>query len=585
MNTYEKQGYPRGSRVTAPHHTPRSLALVSAALRRPPNPIAKADGSATRGFSLPPHFRSRILRMAATAVPINALPSIDPATGDVLAHVATTPPSQIQQLLARARAAQTKWSATPLGGRCALLAKLRAQIFASREVLVDVVVLESGKPRVEALFADVFVSLDTAVYYANNAPTLLRDERVSHHALAAKTKSGKIVYEPLGVLAIISSWNYPLAIPLSQIIPAVAAGNAVICKTSDFTPQCGALIQKLFDDTDFPEGLVTIVQGAADVAQTLVAARPDKVFFTGSVATGKRVAEACARDLIPSVLELGGKDAMLVLADANLEVAASAAVWGSFTNCGQVCLSVERLFVESAVAEKFLALLVRKTQKLHVGPGGDPATDIGPLIRPQQVQRIQALLDDAVRLGAKILCGGHALPELGPNFFAPTVISGVNQSMRLFQEETFGPILAIQIVANEEEAITFSNDSEFALSASVFTGTNARGDAIARRLRAGGVMINDAISYFGIAEAPHGGCRHSGWGRTHGKAGLMEMVLPKYIATDHLPYREKPWWFRYGGPLEKSANAFLNFEFGTISNKISSARQAVKTMFRDHGLR
>jgi acyl-CoA reductase-like NAD-dependent aldehyde dehydrogenase len=523
--------------------------------------------------------------MAATAVPINALPSINPATGEVLACVATTPLSQIASLDARARTAQTKWAATPINERCALLVKLREQILASRNSLADAVVLESGKPRVEALFADVFVSLDTAAYYAKQAPALLRDERVPHHSLAAKTKSGKIVHEPLGVIAIISSWNYPLAIPLGQIIPAVTAGNAVICKTSDLTPQCGTLIQKLFDEAKFPEGLVTIVQGAADVAQALIAGRPDKVFFTGSVATGKRVAEACAKELIPSVLELGGKDAMLVLADAHLEIAASAAVWGGFTNCGQVCLSVERLFVEASVAEKFLELCVQQTLKLRIGPGNDPATDVGPLIRPQQVQRMQALIDDAVDLGAKILCGGKPRADLGPNFFEPTVISGVTQAMKLFQEETFGPILATQIVQNEEEAVARCNDSDFALSASVFTGNFARGQAIARRLKAGAVMINDALSYFGISEAPHGGCKHSGWGRTHGKAGLSEMVQPKYIAIDHLPNREKPWWFRYGGRLEKSANAFLNFEFGTISTKISNARQAMKTMFRDHGLR
>ena len=523
--------------------------------------------------------------MAATAVPINALPSINPATGELSAHIATTTPAQIAPLVARARAAQAKWTATPIAQRWALLATLRERLLASRGILADAVVLESGKPRVEALFADVFVSIDTAAYYAKHTAKLLRDERVPHHSLAAKTKSGKIVYDPLGVVAIISSWNYPLAIPLSQIIPAIAAGNAVICKSSEVTPQCGALMQKLFDEGKVPEGLVTIVQGGADVAQALIAARPDKVFFTGSVATGKRVAEACAKDLIPSVLELGGKDAMLVLADANLEVAASAAVWGSFTNCGQVCLSVERLFVESAIAEKFLALVVQKTQKLRVGPGSDPATDIGPLIRPQQVQRMQALIDDAVNLGAKTLCGGSARRDLGPNFFAPTVISGVNQSMKLFQEETFGPILAIQIVKNEEEAIARCNDSEFALSASIFTSSSARGETIARRLKAGAVMVNDAISYFGIAEAPHGGCGVSGWGRTHGKAGLMEMVQPKYIAIDHLPNREKPWWFRYGGALEKSATAFLDFEFGAISTKIRNARQAMKTMFRDHGLR
>jgi succinate-semialdehyde dehydrogenase/glutarate-semialdehyde dehydrogenase len=511
---------------------------------------------------------------------------MDPATGEVLAQVAATATSDIPQILARARKAQEEWAQRSPGERCGLLKKLREQMLLAREALADAVVGESGKPRVEALFADIFVSLDTAAYYAKEAPKLLRDERVRHHSLAAKTKSGRIVHEPLGVVALISSWNYPLAIPLSQAIPAIAAGNAVVCKSSDVTPRCGELMQKLCKDAGFPEGLVTVVQGGADVAQALIAARPDKVFFTGSVATGKRVAEACAKDLIPSVLELGGKDAMLVLADAHLENAANAAVWGGFTNCGQVCLSVERLFVEAGVAEEFLKLCVEKTKRLRVGPGKDPGTDVGPLIRPQQVRRMEELVKDAVALGAKVLCGGVALPDVGPSFFAPTIISGVHASMKLFQEETFGPILAVQVVENEEEAIAHCNASEFALAASVFTSNAARGQAIARRLKSGAVMVNDTISYFGIAEAPHGGTKLSGWGRTHGKAGWREMVQPKYIATEHLPAMEKPWWFRYGGGVETSANAFLKFEFGaTLGAKLRNARQAMKTVFRDHGLR
>ena len=391
---------------------------------------------------------------------------------------------------------------------------------ASRDALADTVVAESGKPRVEALFADLFVSLDTAEYFAKNGPSLLWPENVSHHSTAAKLKSGQLIYEPMGVIGIISSWNYPLAIPMSQIIPAVAAGNAVICKTSDFTPHCGALIEKLFTDSGFPKHLVTVIQGGGDVGQALIDAAPDKILFTGSVATGRRVAEACAKKLIPSVLELGGKDAMIVLADANLDVASSAAVWGSYTNCGQVCLSVERLFVEKPAEEKFLSLCVEKTRKLRLGPGSDPATDVGPLIRPQHVQRMAELINDAVARGARLLCGGNPRPALGPNFFEPTVLADVNSSMRLFQEETFGPILAVQSVKDAEAAVSCANDSTFALAASVWTSNPERGRAIAARLRAGAVMVNDAISYFGIAEAPHGGCGSSGWGRTHGKAGL-----------------------------------------------------------------
>jgi acyl-CoA reductase-like NAD-dependent aldehyde dehydrogenase len=523
--------------------------------------------------------------MAATVIPVDTIPSIDPATGKILAQFERTPPAALSRIVSQARVAHRIWRHVPVEKRCAQLRVLRDCMMASRDALADAVVAESGKPRVEALFADLFVALDTAQYFSKSGAKLLRSERVPHHSTAGKAKSGSLIYEPVGVIGIISSWNYPLAIPLSQIIPAVAAGNAVVCKTSDFTPKCGALMEKLFLDAGFPKNLVTVVQGGGEVGQALIDAGPDKIMFTGSVATGRRVAEACAKKLIPSVLELGGKDAMIVLADAHLEVAASAAVWGSYTNCGQVCLSVERLFVEKAVEEKFLALCVGKTKKLRLGPGCDPATDVGPLIRPQHVQRMSGLVDDAVARCARLLCGGKPRADLGPNFFEPTVLAGMNSTMRLFQEETFGPILAVQSVKDSEEAVACANDSTFALAASVWTGDAKRGQAIAARLRAGAVMVNDAISYFGIAEAPHGGFGASGWGRTHGKAGLLEMVQTKYIDVDRLPGREKPWWYRYGAELERAADGFLKFEFGGgFAAKLRNARSALKTMFRDHGL-
>jgi acyl-CoA reductase-like NAD-dependent aldehyde dehydrogenase len=522
--------------------------------------------------------------MAATAIPIDTLPSINPATGEVLGHFERTPASSLPEIVSRARVVQRDWAKLPIRDRCAKLRGLRDQIMASRNELTDAVVRESGKPRVEALFADIFVALDSAEYWSKNAARALRTQRVAHHSTAAKAKRGYLAYDPLGVIAIISSWNYPLAIPLSEIIPAVVAGNAVVCKTSDFTPQCGALIEKLFIDTSFPKDLVKIVQGGGEVGQALIDASADKVIFTGSVATGRRVAEACAKRLIPSVLELGGKDAMIVLADADLEVASSAAVWGSYTNCGQVCLSVERLFVEPPAVERFIALCVEKTKKLRLGSGSDPATDVGPLIRPEHVRRMIDLVDDAVSRGASVVCGGSARPELGPNFFEPTVIVGVDSSMRLFQEETFGPILAIQVVRDTKQAITLANDSPFALAASIWTKDKSRGMALAEELRAGAVMVNDAISYFGIAEAPHGGCGASGWGRTHGQDGLLEMVQMKYIDVDGLPRSEKPWWYRYGSDLERAADAFLQFEFsGGIGAKLRNARRAMKTFFRDHG--
>ena len=527
---------------------------------------------------------ARITGMVATPVTAETIPSIDPATGQVRANFERTPPLAVTLLIAKARAAQANWSQRSIEDRCVLIRMLQKRILEARDILADVAVRESGKPRVEALFADVFVSLDTAAYFAKRGVHALRPEAVPHHSTAARAKSGRIYYEPLGVVGVISSWNYPLAIPCSQIIAAVAAGNAVLCKISEFTPECGVLIGKLFRDAGFPRDLVTILQGGGDVGQALIEAHPDKVFFTGSVFTGRHVAEACARQLIPSVLELGGKDAMLVLRDANLNVASSAAVWGSFTNCGQVCLSVERMFVEAPVAEEFIRRCVEKTQKLRLGPGRDKDTDVGPLIRPQHVQRMSDLIEDAVERGARVACGGSPRPDLGPNFFEPTVLTGVDASMKLFQDETFGPILAIQAVSNAQEAIHAANDSEFALAASVWTSDTARGKSIARQLRAGTVMVNDLLSGFAIAEAPHGGWGLSGWGRTHGRAGLQEMVHVKYVDVDRLPKTEKPWWYRYGAELECAADAFLRFEFsGSVAARVRHARAAMKTFFRDHG--
>jgi acyl-CoA reductase-like NAD-dependent aldehyde dehydrogenase len=523
--------------------------------------------------------------MVAIPVQVETIPSIDPSTGQVLAHFEKTPVLALPQLLAKARAAQVEWASRSIEDRCKQIGVLQAKLLERREKFTDAVVRESGKPRSEAIFADIFVSLDTAAYFAKKGPKLLREEKVSHHNTAAKAKSGSLAYQPVGVVGIISSWNYPLAIPISQIIAAVAAGNAVLCKTSDFTPACGALIEELFHEAGFPPNLVTILQGSGEVGQALIESRPDKVFFTGSVFTGRHVAEACARLLIPSVLELGGKDAMLVLADSDIGVASSAAVWGSFTNCGQVCLSVERLYVEEPISEAFTQRCVEKTQKLRIGPGAESTSDVGPLIRPQHVQRMNDLIGDAVQRGAKLLCGGRARPDIGPSFYEPTILTGVNSSMKLFQDETFGPIMAIQVVKSAEEALSAANATEFSLAASVWTGDAARGKNIARQLRAGTVMVNDVISGFAIAEAPHGGCGLSGWGRTHGKAGLLEMVNVKYIDVDHLRKTSKPWWYRYGNELERAADSFLQFEFsGKLATRMRNARRAMKTMFRGHGL-
>ena len=530
--------------------------------------------------------------MASPAAIASYLESVDPASGEVIARFEATPPVEVPRILEQARAAQQSWKRLRLQERCAFIGKLKDVFYQRRNEIADVVTREVGKPRVESLFSDVLISLDAAAYYADfkRVQKLLKSERVPHHNLAMKAKSGRIQYEPRGVIGIISPWNFPITIPIGQILPALVAGNAVVLKPSELTPWCGALIGEMCGQAGFPTGLVQVIQGRGDLGAALVepggpTAPPDspscdKIIFTGSVATGRRVGEACARRLVPCVLELGGKDAMVVLADAELEIASSGAVWGSFTNCGQACLSVERLYVERSVADRFTELCVAKAKRLRVGPGSDPETEVGPMITRQQVERVERQLEDAVARGARILLGGRRSSR-GGCYFEPTVMTGVNHSMLLMQEETFGPVLAIYPVEDATEAVRLANDSKFGLSASVWTRDSKRGEQIAAQLNAGTVMVNDVISAFGVCEAPHGGRGASGWGHTHSRLGLLEMVQVKYVDVDRLPRVPKSWWYGYNADLGAAAERFLEFLFAPkASEKFRKVRGALGAVFR-----
>jgi acyl-CoA reductase-like NAD-dependent aldehyde dehydrogenase len=499
------------------------------------------------------------------ARPVRAEPyldSLDPVSGEVIGRFELTTPAEVSRVVEHARRAQSDWASVRMPVRAKLLERLAEVFRVRRNEIAEVVTRENGKPLAEALFSDVLVSLDSIRWHARRAGGMLRPERVGHHNPIFKGKRGRLEYEPWGVVAVISPWNYPIAIPVTSVVAAVVAGNAVVLKPSELVPWCGALLGELFDQAGFPVDLVQVIQGGGELGQALIEAGPDKVFFTGSVATGRAVAEDCARRLIPSVLELGGKDAMIVLSDADIDAASSAAVWGSFTNCGQACLSVERIYVEPGALDRFTELCVEKTRKLRVGSGLEPEIEIGPMIRKQQVERVERQLKDAVARGARILTGGRRRPDLGELFFEPTVVTGVDSSMLLMREETFGPVLAIQGVADCEEAVECTNDSVFGLGASVWTRDRKRGEAIARRLRSGSVMINDVLSCYGISEAPHGGRGASGWGRAHSRLGLLEMVQVKYVDSDVFPRGTKPWWFPYNRGLLDMADGVFEALFG-----------------------
>jgi len=499
----------------------------------------------------------------ATDLQIGArkISSVNPATSEVLRELECAGEGEVYSAVARARSAQAGWVEIGVRKRVAVLREFQRRLHEKKSEIAKAITREAGKPVAEALTTEVFVVLDAARFLIENAYRLLRDEPLPHGNLATKLKKGRLLREPYGVIGIISPWNYPFSIPATETLAALVAGNAVVLKPSEFTSLVALELKSLLDAAGVPPNIFQVVVGDGATGAALIHSQVDKLVFTGSVATGKRIAAIAAERLLPVVLELGGKDPMLVLDDADVDVASSAAVWGAFVNAGQTCLSVERCYVHRSLYEKFLRACAEKAKKLLVGNGLDPETDVGPMIHQRQLQMVEAQVEDAVARGARVLAGGSRLPELGANFYQPTVLADVTHEMRIMREETFGPVLPVMAFDNEDEAVQLANDSEFGLAASVWTRENARGERLARRIQAGTVMVNDVVSCFGISEAPHGGVKSSGMGRTHGRFGLEEMVSLKYVDCDLMPEMKKVWWYGYGAGFARHMKGFLDMQF------------------------
>jgi len=485
----------------------------------------------------------------------------NPATGEALRDFECATTGDVQHAVTRARAAQRGWRDIAIRQRLTILQRFQHLLNDRKQQVARTITSEAGKPYAEALLTEILIVLDAARYLLNESYGFLRDQPVPHGSLATKAKSGRVVREPYGVVGIISPWNYPFSIPATEALAALITGNAVVLKPSELTPLSTLELASLLRDAGFPNDLFQTVIGDGSTGAALVESEIDKLVFTGSVATGRRIAQSAAARLLPVVLELGGKDPMIVLDDADIDMVSSGAVWAAFVNAGQACLSVERCYVHRSIYEGFVAACAEKAQRLRVGDGMDPGSDVGPLIHERQLRIIEEHVADAQKRGARLVCGGKRLADKGPNFYAPTVLADVTHEMRVMREETFGPVLAVMPFDSDEQAIELANDSEYGLAASVWTRDHARGEAIARRINAGTVMVNDALSCFGISEAPHGGWKASGMGRTHGRFGLEEMVRVKYLDNDLLRGMKKPWWYGYGALLARSAEGFLDFQF------------------------
>jgi succinate-semialdehyde dehydrogenase/glutarate-semialdehyde dehydrogenase len=474
---------------------------------------------------------------------------VDPATLAPLGHVAVTAPEELEEVVAEARMAQARFAREPLDSRRRLLERVCELLVEEADAIAGTIVSETGKPLAEALAHELVVGAETCRWLAASLGGILRPERLRFPQLPLRHKRGWTEYEPLGVAGIVTPWNFPFALPLRQAAAAVAAGNAAVIKPSELTPASGRWVEELFRRAGGTAGLVRVVQGPGEsVGEALVRHRGvDVIVFTGSTAAGRTVARLAAERLCPVILELGGKDAMLVLDDADLERAVEGALWGAFTNCGQACVGIERIAVASGLHDEFVARLVSRARELRIGHGARADVELGPLVSEGQRERFEALVADAVEHGATVATGGRRpVVDLPGWFHEPTVLLGEPREARLRTEELFGPGVAVVEVDNEEKMVAWANDSRFALGASIWTRDRHRARALARRLRAGSVWVNDHAYSFGAAQTPWGGRGASGLGRTGSRHGLYALSHVKFVDADR--GRLTPgWWYPYAG--------------------------------------
>lgn len=471
--------------------------------------------------------------------------SINPATLDVIGEVKATQKSDIAQIVETARNAFPDWSKRKRSERSTIIKNAQQLLLKEQKTFARLITLEMGRPLVESEVIELEAGIDLIGYYADRAEHFLNDRRVPLHNLFFKRRKSKIHFQPLGVLGIITPWNWPFLIPLGSIVPALLSGNAVIFKPSELTPLLGQKMGELFWNAGVPEEIFQVIQGKGDVGQELVQSDVEKIFFTGSTQVGQKVMQQAARSLKKVVLEMGGSDPAIVCKDADIDICTSGILWGGYNNCGQNCNAIERVFVNQNIIEPFLEYLIPKIEKLRIGNGLNMDTDVGPLASKMQLHKMNSLISKAKRKKAKIPLGGQPIQNQKGYFFEPTVILWKNTTENLFDEEIFGPILVVTPVQNDQQAIHLANQSQYGLAASVWTSNLKHGEWIAKQLETGTVMVNDSVVSFGITEANWTGIKNSGIGWVHGEKGLDEMVNIQYINQDPQFHSHKFWWFPY----------------------------------------
>jgi acyl-CoA reductase-like NAD-dependent aldehyde dehydrogenase len=518
------------------------------------------------------------------------IPVENPAIGRIVAHVPDLDAAAVGRLAERGRAAQPQWEEFGFEARGRILLRAQKWLLEHSERVIQTIVSETGKTYEDAEFAEIAYTANAFGFWAKNAPRYLADERIKSAQVLLKGKKLYLRYRPLGLVGVIGPWNYPLTNSFGDSIPALAAGNAVILKPSEVTPLTSLLLAEALRECGLPQDVFQVATGRGETGAALIE-QVDMIMFTGSTSTGRKVAQAAAERLIPCSLELGGKDPMIVLSDADLERAANVAVYYSMQNAGQTCISIERAYVEAPVYDEFVAKVSEKARALRVGPPRGPGSvDVGAITFPPQLETISEHVHDAVDKGARVLVGGNSLtspgvrgdgppvaaggerpgaaserPDAasGGRFYEPTVLVDVDHTMKIMTEETFGPTLPIMKVADAEEAVRLANESPYGLGASVFTRDTARGEQIARRLEAGAANVNDAVVNYTALELPMGGAKASGLGSRHGAGGIRKYCSQQAIViTPRLALKRELHMFPYRAKTTRLIARFFKLLYG-----------------------
>lgn len=497
--------------------------------------------------------------------------SINPATLEVLGEVPVFSKNDVFQAVAAARWAQSQWHQIGFKKRAEYILKARDVLLRDCDAMAGLISQENGKPVIEAIGNDIMPVMDLMTYFAQNTHRLLRREKIRLGKWSLVGRCSHLEFYPFGVVGVISPWNFPLSIPLGEVVMALMAGNTVVLKPSEYTSLVGVRIREIFAEVKLPHGVFQLVTGDGSAGAALVESGCDKIVFTGSVPTGKKIMQKCSETLTSITLELGGKDPFVVFDDADLDAASSAAVWGAFCNSGQVCASVERVYVQERVFDRFKDLVVQKTKKIRQGMGQSLDVDMGAMTTEFQLKKVAEQIEQARQQGAQILAGGERNPDFKGYFFKPTVVTNIGHTFELMKDETFGPVLPLMKFSTEEEAVQLANDSDYGLNAYVWGGDRARLRRVASRIQAGTVNINESLFTHALPQTPWGGVKSSGLGRTHGAVGLMDLVQVRHVHENRRPQKKNFfWWYGYGPDKLEILKLLMQALFGKGPSRLGA---------------